>query len=493
MLWGVAAVALLTMLGSEAGFGDHLSKFYLLPWCLATGAVIVAPSLYFIYKGNFSPFHPLVFAAWSYFFPGFFIGGLLLASGLSQPYYLTFVQDEYYNLPLTFIYIMLGYAGLTLGFVIPYAKRIGTKISKWLPKWHMKTEKVAVPGLVLLALGLATTIIAFIQGILGFQKVQEIGTFDGIIFLLSLFWLEATFLLWLYIFRSKTVGIPQFVIIGILIGTSLTKSAFQGNRGSLVQLLIMITFAFVFSGRKLTTRHYIIGSVLVMFALVGGMIYGTTFRSVKQTQEQIGMEEYAGMVGTAFDKLADQDIGTTLVDGMGALAERLDSVSAVAVVVSNYEALAPYEEVWGINDNIYVDTVTFFVPRVIWPDKPVSIEPRKYADLYFNFSENSFTMTPMADLLRNFGPIGVPLGMILLGFLIRLIYAALVEDQDFSYWRSTLFYMLLTSISYEGTYGLILPLLVKIGLTAILGIIIVRLAYGVVSTIKPDFQPGRAA
>jgi hypothetical protein len=53
--------------------------------------------------------------------------------------------------------------------------------------------------------------------------------------------------------------------------------------------------------------------------------------------------------------------------------------------------------------------------------------------------------------------------------------------------------MLLTSISYEGTYGLILPLLVKIGLTAILGIIIVRLAYGVVSTIKPDFQPGRAA
>jgi hypothetical protein len=283
------------------------------------------------------------------------------------------------------------------------------------------------------------------------------------------------------------------VIIGILIGTSLTKSAFQGNRGSLVQLLIMITFAFVFSGRKLTTRHYIIGSVLVVFALVGGMIYGTTFRSVKQTQEQIGMEEYAGMVGTAFDKLADQDIGTTLVDGMGALAERLDSVSAVAVVVSNYEALAPYEEVWGINDNIYVDTVTFFVPRVIWPDKPVSIEPRKYADLYFNFSENSFTMTPMADLLRNFGPIGVPLGMILLGFLIRLIYAALVEDQDFSYWRSTLFYMLLTSISYEGTYGLILPLLVKIGLTAILGIIIVRLAYGVVSTIKPDFQPGRAA
>jgi rfaE bifunctional protein nucleotidyltransferase chain/domain len=115
----------------------------------------------------------------------------------------------------------------------------------------------------------------------------------------------------------------------------------------------------------------------------------------------------------------------------------MDSISSLAVIVSNYEALAPYEESYGMDNNIVNELSTFFVPRVVWKDKPVSIEPSAYGDLYFNYPENSFTMTPMGDLLRNFGPIGVPIGMLILGFLIRVIYAALIEGQPFSFWRST--------------------------------------------------------
>src|SRR5437763_14918083 len=86
--WGLVAFCLFTIIITEFGFGDRSSKYYLLPWCIATGAVVAGPSIYFIYNGNFDPFHPLVFPAWSYFFPAFFIGGLLVAVGLSQPYFL---------------------------------------------------------------------------------------------------------------------------------------------------------------------------------------------------------------------------------------------------------------------------------------------------------------------------------------------------------------------------------------------------------------------
>ena len=123
--WGLVAAAIFMALVSEFGFGDASSKYYLLPWCLATGAVVATPSVYLFYKGRFELFHPLVFAAWGYFFPGFFIGGLVVAAGLSQPYFLSFVQDEHYNLPLTFVYIMLGYAGLTAGFSMPFMGRFG--------------------------------------------------------------------------------------------------------------------------------------------------------------------------------------------------------------------------------------------------------------------------------------------------------------------------------------------------------------------------------
>jgi len=477
-LWGLVAACLGTVMISEYGFGDQSSKFYLLPWCIATGAVIAAPSLFLFYRGNFHPFHPLVFPAWSYFFPGFFIGGLVVAAGLSQPYFLAYVQDEPYNLPLTFVYIMLGFGGLTVGFCIPYGKRFGQWIATLLPKWEIPTSRIAVPGLILLFLGTANTFAAFALGILGFQKVAEAGIFDGLIYLLSLFLLEASFLLWLYVFRSPKVGFYQLAIILILLATAFTRSAFQGNRGSLIQLFILIAFAYSFSGRKLAPKQYAIGGVIITLALIVGMIYGTTFRSIKESQEQMSLDKYATVVSSTFDKLADQDPGTILANGFGALTDRLDNVSPLAVVVSNYEALAPYEEAWGINNNIYVDTVTFFIPRVVWPEKPVSIEPSKYADLYFNFSENSFTITPMGDLLRNFGPIGVPIGMIILGVILRILYASLVEGQLFSYWRVTMFYMLFSNISFEGTYSLIIPIMFKVGVVAFVGLLIVRFFVG---------------
>src|SRR5215468_1353410 len=155
VLWGLVAACLVAVLIANFGFGDPSSRYYLFPWCIATGAVIVAPSVYLFLKGKFDPFHPLVFAAWSYFFPGFFIGGLVLAAGFSQPYFLAFVQDEHYNLRLTFAYVMIGYAGMTLGFALPFGRRLGGWVGDLLPTWEIKTNEIALPSLVLLLLGYA--------------------------------------------------------------------------------------------------------------------------------------------------------------------------------------------------------------------------------------------------------------------------------------------------------------------------------------------------
>jgi hypothetical protein len=118
--------------------------------------------------------------------------------------------------------------------------------------------------------------------------------------------------------------------------------------------------------------------------------------------------------------------------------------------------------------------MTFAIPRVIWAEKPVASEPRKYSELYFDYGDNSFTITPMGDLLRNFGWEGIPLGMFILGILLRIIYSALVENQPFSLWRITLYFMLLTSVSYESFYGGILPFLVKVGTVSVVGLLIVN-------------------
>ncbi len=443
----VALLLPLLVIGALVFFGglslviltdDTINPFkdmYLMPWVVLLGIVIAIPNFYLIYRGKFHLFNPIVFAAWSYIVPAFFFGGLILASGLSQPFFLVYVEDERYNLPLTLVYAALGYGGLSLGFLLPFGKKIGDKISRRLPVWDWKPENVFLPGILLLAIGLGNSILAFTYGILGYQKVDVIGAYDGLIFLFTLFWLEASFLLWLSIFKVGKLNINHILIIALLLVTSMTKSAFQGNRGSLFQVFILVAYAFMFSGRKIQVKHRVYGAFLLVLAIVAGMIYGTTFRSVKQTEARVSFEEYTEFIGSAMDKLVDQDLVENLGQGISALTERIEGVSSLAVVVSNYEKLEPYEESYGIKDNIINDSLYFFIPRPLWQNKPVGSEPRRYADLYFNFSENSFAITPMGDLLRNFGPIGIPLGMILLGFVLRIIYASLIEDKNHSIWR----------------------------------------------------------
>ena len=118
---------------------------------------------------------------------------------------------------------------------------------------------------------------------------------------------------------------------------------------------------------------------------------------------------------------------------------------------------------------------TFFIPRVVWPDKPVASEPRRYSDLYFNYGDNSFAITPIGDLIRNFGPVGVPVGMFLLGILLRVIYRTFIEDQPAVLWRASLYFMLLTAVSYEGFFAQIVPYIFKIGVTAVVGVILINL------------------
>jgi hypothetical protein len=459
-------------------FADTAGYFYLLPWCILTGLTLTVPIAYAIYRDRFDPFHPVIYASWSFFLPGFFVGGATLTLGISQPYFLAYVLDEQTSLPLTFVYVILGFVGLWFGFATPVGKRVGNSIGNVLPDWNWTPDQILKPALILLVIGLTNTAIGFAYGFLGYQQGEEIGTYDGIIFLLSLFWLKATFLLWLYVFRADRLLIPHFLVIALLLATSFTKSAFQGNRGSLVTLFVLVACAYVCSGKKIGMKHTLAGGFIIVVALLIGMIYGTTFRGVKGNNDQMRIDQYAGVIGDTFSTISSQNMGANLARGFGALADRLDSISPLAVVVSNYERLAPHEEAYGMADNIWNETVVFLIPRVIWPDKPVTIDPSKYGDLYFNFADNAFTMTPMGDLLRNFGPWGIPIGMMVLGLLLRVAYAAFRENRPFSFWRCSMFFMILTSVSYEGSYGLIIPYMAKVVFFSFLAVLIVRFLAG---------------
>lgn len=472
LLFGFIFFSGLTLLVLMTDNFDFLARPYLVPWVILTGIALIIPPVVLWYKNKFQIYHPLVFPVLFYFLPSFFFGGIILILGLNEPYFMSFVQDQNYNLPLTLVIVIIGFAGLTVGFVFPWAGSIGQKIGEFLPVWKWDDEFIIFPGVFLLILGFFNNILGFLIGIIGFQKADEIGTYDGLIFLTTLLWMQASFMLWTAIFRRRKWDFKAFMVIFALVLTSLLKAILAGNRGTLLQVFIIILLSYVFSGRIIKFKQGVVLATVMMVVVIVGMIYGTTFRNVKGTEEQVETSKYIDDISKTFDTIGNTDPVKSLELSFYTLTERLEAVSSLAVVVSNYEQLRPYEESYGIDNNIYKDTITFIVPRVIWKEKPVASEPRRYSELYFDYGESSFTITPMGDLLRNFGMWGVPLGMLLLGFIVRILYSALIENQPFSYWRSVLFFMTVPSISYESFYGSIIPYMFKVGVITVIGIII---------------------
>lgn len=464
LLFGLAGGAALLLALFANGFSNPFTELYLLPWIGMTAVVVVAPSVYLAVRRKFDLFHPLVFAAWSYFMPAFVLGGLILASGFSQPYYLAFIPDLEYYLPLTLVYIALGFAGLTFGFALPFGKRVGDALSRRLPVWDWKPADILFPGVLLLSFGIFFSTSAFTAGIIGYQRSKLLETFDATLSFFTFMVAVSSFMLWYAIFRAEKRTMHFNIVAALLLLLVPYSTLLAGSRGGLIHNLLPIVMAFWLSGRRIKLHHGIAFGIVLTGAVLLGIIYGTTFRGVKGAEEQVDFDVYLNQSGKALEIMGNRGVGSNLSFALETLAERMETTSSLAVVVANYEKLENYASDYGLAGNIWTYTWTAFIPRVIWPDKPVISDARAYSALYFDYGDNSFAITPIGDLLRNFGPIGVPVGMALLGFVLRIMYESLVNGPVRSVWRSAAYYLLLVNVSYEGFYGTILPSLLRLSI-----------------------------
>jgi hypothetical protein len=453
----------------DEGVSFSIGNLYLWPWILLTLVVVSLPPLYLILRGRFDLFHPLVFASWSYFFPAFVLGSIFLATGIAEPSFLHLIPDQRYYLPLTLIYVALGYAGLTTGFALPWGKGVGAFISRHMPNWQWHINDLLFPCALLLVIGQLFSLGALSAGALGYQRAETVETFNATLIALASFVSIASFLLWFAIFRTKRLTL-HYKISAILLIVSIPSSAIiSGSRGGLLRSLIPIAMAYWLSGRRIKMRHGVIFGALLTLALLLGMVYGSTFRFVKGNEDRVDVNSYLNTSAEALKVISDRSLTDNLTFGFAQISERFETTSSLAVVVANYEKLNQFEGDYGIANNIWTYTWTAFIPRFVWPDKPVISDARAYSALYFDYGENSFAMTPIGDLLRNFGPVGIPLGMALLGFVLRILYSALIDGQSVSPWRAVSYYLLLASVSYESFYGTILPELIRTCVILLLG------------------------
>jgi len=478
-LHGIALMALavataLVLIGLGSDIPRSFPYIYLLPWLGLLLLALIISMTTLAKQGALSFANPLAFATFVFFFPGFVIGGLGLALGYSQPYYVSFIQTPEISLPWTVILITLGYSALSIGYFVPVGKWIGRLIGSRLKRFSdISPTSSPLPAFILLGIGMVNVWVAILSGNPLSSYTSDPSTYYGLASITSKLAVEATFILWFMIFRRSEFNFTSYLAGGVLLLADLVGIVFSASRAAAIPPITLITFAYLLSGREFRKKQLAVVLGALCAALLFGMLYGRLVREARDENPGFDWVTQVDSVQQAVDRLNSNKVSSSFSFGFNFLAERIDELSPLAVVVSNYEQLAPYEEGYGLDDNIRKDLATNFIPRFVWNNKPVASDPHLYGALYFDFGENSFTVTPIGDLLRNYGVTGVFVGMFILGILLRALFRGLVEEQVPSVVRATLYFMILTSINYEGFYGMIFPLMCKVGLTAAIGLLIV--------------------
>jgi hypothetical protein len=446
----------------------------LLPYVALLALIVLLPSLEAASRGRFDLFHPLTYAAWSYWLPGFVAGGLLIAFGMApRAFYWALLPEPERDLAATVLYLTLGFAALTAGFACVWERLLPAGVTARVERWQWSLDEVFVPAASLVIVGAAVNVFAVAVGAFGYQTGD--AALVGPLYFAAMPESFGVLILWIAIFRAPP-GLTRLKVLSValIVGAALLRGVLAGGRGPLVFQVTLIAGAYFAAGKPVRVRTLGAMALFGVAAVFAGFVYGSTYRLVKGSQAPATLAETAGYVGRTFEVVAERSLVENVDYALTQIIERVEVVSQVAVVVANHEQLQVFEEGAGLSDSIWSATVGAFVPRFLWPDKPPQTDPRAFAALYYGYRDNSFAISLIGDLVRNGGALAVVLGMFAIGTFLRVIHAVLWTPVSVGGRAGYL--LLLVTLGYEGSFGPVLPTAVRTAVVIALGLIVI-LAY----------------
>lgn len=161
----------------------------------------------------------------------------------------------------------------------------------------------------------------------------------------------------------------------------------------------------------------------------------------------------------------------------GALVHRTAHIWVFHIVADKSPDTVPY---W--NGVTYKPIMTAMVPRVLYPDKPEERTGgefgRRYGFLTENQTATSVNLPWITELLANFGPLGVLIGMpffgMMLGFLDRTLNASSMSDAEFLVGLTIIFPLAYQESNFSVTAGSLPLLLIALSAYFIMGAYILK-------------------
>jgi len=261
--------------------------------------------------------------------------------------------------------------------------------------------------------------------------------------------------------RSKELG--WLIVTAIALAFSTLMAFLSGSRSGLLGIAVLCIAAFNYARfPRIRLRELFPWLAGACIALVLGMMIITPYRTSRQNErgyDSIPLSEIASLMRQSTHSLLSWKVPDIVNYTADRIVERFSAIEMLGITLARAkdEAVQASERSVGMDNNIVKNLFYDFVPRVIWHNKPiVSNIGLWFSRIYCDSPHRAWSGPSIfGDLYRNFGYLGIPFGMFVLGILLRIIYERLIIRGNGNAFAVLVYYFLLNDINYEGFYSFI--------------------------------------
>lgn len=344
--------------------------------------------------------------------------------------------------PLALLYCLLGYVALLIGYYGPWRRRELPAVSP---------ERVQGPWFLLFTCGIG--LLGYVATGMG-ERIVSLGlpmpALVGSTAQLAPVFLFSWALGWMLYFSGTATRVQNMVLFGALVPGALLVSFTTFSDKSLIMILIGLPIIARWYTRRTIPWAFLLTLCLILVFVIFPLY--NTYRWSNPTQSKVSR-----MV-TTVQTLQTWDSDTYLTHTLATFKRRIAMINSVAVVVRDTGRWVPFAR----GETILMPTLVYFIPRVVWPDKPVHAGGREFGRIFritSPFTRDTYIApTITGELYWNFHLPGVLVGMLLLGMAMRVLYRRYAEGPRLDPVRTAVHILVIVMLAHIG--GSLAPMLV---------------------------------
>lgn len=250
-------------------------------------------------------------------------------------------------------------------------------------------------------------------------------------------------LLWIEFWANRLTRASRLVLFGLAFPmVAVVLAGLFGGKEVAIVLISYPAVTFAYVRRRLPWK------VLVVVLLIGVFVIFPLYNTYRNTH----WDESAGRrLDETVQQVSRWDRSEFVAHSVTAFMNRFALVYCVAAILRDVPRAVPYQ----YGSTLVLAPIGMFVPRFIWPDKPMIMIGRQFGETFqlVNPLDETTQISPTfpGEFYWNFDLPGVVLGMLLFGVAMRWFYERYGGGSDFAPLRRACYLGLLPpAIHFEG-------------------------------------------